>query len=111
MKTAALVIIALLGLSATAHAQEIPRFDVEAHCNAVASFGGDFSNMTYNGCVDMEQSSYNGLKGRWSEIPAATRRECINIATFGGTGDYMTLEGCIDMEMAAAGNQSTFSFD
>ena len=67
--------------------------------------------MTYNGCVDMEQSSYNNLKGRWSEIPAPTRRECMNIATFGGTGDYTTLQGCIDMEMSAASNKSTFSFD
>lgn len=111
MKSMILAAIALLALSSLAHAQELPRFDVEAHCNTIASFGGNFSNMTYNGCIDIEQASYNGLKGRWSEVPAAVRRECIDIATFGGTGDYATLQGCIDMEMSAASNQSTFSFD
>ncbi|MDR5887576.1 hypothetical protein [Vreelandella janggokensis] len=111
MKPAVLAIALLAGLASTANAQEIPRFDVEAHCDNIARFGGDFSNITYNGCIDMEQSAYNNLKNRWGDVPTGIRSECMNIATFGGTGDYMTLQGCIDMETSAANNQSEFSFD
>lgn len=49
-------------------ASDMPRLDVEAQCKEVASFGGDFSNTTNNGCIKMEQSAYNHLKTEWGSI-------------------------------------------
>lgn len=60
------VTLGVIGLSTVvapiASAQQVPRFDVEAHCEELAGFGGDHSNTMYNTCIDVEQSAYNGLK-------------------------------------------------
>lgn len=98
-------------LPLVAMASDMPRFDVEAQCNTVASFGGEFSNTTYNGCIQMEQSAYNRLKADWASIPGGIRRQCTEIAAFGGAGSYSTLGGCVDMESQAASNKQSFEFD
>lgn len=98
-------------LASGAFAQQVPRYNVEGHCEAVASFGGEFSNTTYNGCIDMEQSAYRGLKGAWTGLPGNVRRHCDEVATFGGEGSYSTLQGCVQMELSAGQDRSEFSFD
>lgn len=106
--------LAVLGLTLWAGgvmANGIPRFDVEGQCKLVASVGGEFSNLTYNGCIQMEQSAYNRLKGNWASIPAGIRRQCAEVATVGGPGSYSTLGGCVDMEIQAASNKKSFSFE
>lgn len=103
--------LVLLALPLVAQAQEMPRYDVENHCERVASVGGDFSNMVYNGCIDMEQAAYNGLRGSWGSIPARTRSHCDRVASVGGSGSYSTLQGCVDMEMSASESRSQFSYD
>jgi hypothetical protein len=98
-----------LTVSTLATAQELPRFDVEGHCEEVAEFGGG-SHQIYNGCIQMEQSSYNSLRDRWGGIEPGIRRHCQEVATFGG-GSYQILQGCVQMEEDAAGNRESFSFD
>lgn len=103
------VLTALLPLAASA--AEMPRFDVEAHCEQVASISGDSSNMLYNSCIDMEQTAYNGLKGQWSSLPANIENHCRDVASVTGPGSYSLLESCVDMEVSAGNNRSEFSFD
>ena len=98
-------------LPMAALADEIPRFDVETQCEMVASIGGEFSNVTYNGCIQMEQAAYNRLQTEWASIPGGVRRQCEEVATVTGSGSYSTLGGCIDMETQAADNRKSFSFD
>lgn len=38
----------------SAASQELPRFDVERHCDEVASFSGPPSETIRKGCFDME---------------------------------------------------------
>lgn len=111
MKIVALMGVGLALLTGTAIASEMPRFDVEAQCEMVASVGGEFSNMTYNGCIQLEQSAYDRFKGEWASIPVEIRRQCIEVATVGGPGSYSALGGCIDLETQAADNRQSFSFD
>lgn len=66
--------------------------------------------MIYNSCVEMEQQAYDGLKHRWSSIPAGTRSHCDEVARFGGAGSYSILESCVQMEQEAAGNSPTFTW-
>ncbi|MDF1600878.1 hypothetical protein PZ895_14005 [Mesorhizobium sp. YIM 152430] len=99
----------LLALTPAAFGESLPRYDVETECKKIASFGGTFSNMTYVGCLDLEQSSYDGLKRRWPSVPHEMKAECRTIAEFGG-GSYLTLSGCLDMEEAAARDASSKSF-
>ncbi|QFT84471.1 hypothetical protein FIU88_05690 [Halomonas sp. THAF12] len=92
-------------------AADMPRFDVEAHCEQVAAVGGSPSNSLYNSCIDMEQSAYNGLKDQWSGLPANIQNHCRNVASVTGPGSYSLLESCVDMEVSAGNNRSEFSFD
>lgn len=103
--------ITLAALPIIAQAQQPPRYDVEGHCETVASFGGEFSNTTFNGCIEMEQSAYNQLKGTWNDLPPNVQNHCHEVATFGGEGSYSTLQGCVQMEVSAGENRSEFSFD
>lgn len=107
----ALIVITCLLFSSMAMANELPRYDVEAHCEKIATVGGDRSAMMYNGCIDMEQDSYNSIRDMWGDLPGETQQHCTRIAEVGGTGSYQMLSGCIDMETSAANNQSEFSFD
>lgn len=100
--------VMVAGLASPAIGQEMPRFDVEAHCTSVKEFAGG-SEVLYNSCVGQEQRFYDGLKGRWAEVPEATRRHCIDVAEFGG-GSYMMLSSCVDQELEAAGSTPTFKY-
>lgn len=108
---AIIIATALAALPIAALAQQPPRYDVEAHCEAVASVGGELSNSTYNGCIRMEQSAYDSLKGGWNDLPPNVMNHCHKVATVGGAGSYSTLKGCVRMEMSAGQNRSEFSFD
>ncbi|EJF89418.1 hypothetical protein [Bartonella tamiae] len=101
--------IALL-FSIPAWAQELPKFDPAKHCKTVSEFAGQgSSNMIYNGCIDMEQRAYNGLKDSWENVDTKTRSHCISIAQVGGSS-YSTLKGCVDMESKAGSDKSEFEF-
>lgn len=95
-------------LSLPVAAQELPRFDAEAHCENVAQFAGG-SHSIYNGCIQLEQSAYNKLRPRWENIVQGIRRHCTEVAEFGG-GSYQILEGCVQMEERAAGGRKSFSY-
>lgn len=104
-----LVVAVYIGMfCATASAQDIPRYDPERHCREVAEFGGGSSTI-YNGCIDLEQDSYNDLRGRWAYLPARIRSHCDDVARFGG-GSYQILHGCVQMEEEAAGSPRSFKF-
>lgn len=109
MKSIALFFVCLALWSGASFAGELPRFDVEAHCQELASFGGS-SNVMFNTCIEMEQQAYNGLKDRWAGLPAGIRNECTDLASFGG-GDYSMLATCVKMETQAAANKKSFSFE
>ncbi|SFT54860.1 hypothetical protein [Halomonas saccharevitans] len=98
-------------VSISVGAQQVPRFNVEAHCEQVASISGDSSNMLYNSCIDIEQTAYSGLKGQWSSLPANIQNHCRDVASVTGPGSYSLLESCVDMEVSAGNNRSEFSFD
>ena len=95
---------------ASAVAQEIPRFDVEKHCEEVASVSGSSSSMIYNGCIDMEQSSYNSIKKIWGDLDNKIKEHCHEVASFSEPGSYSIYKGCIDMEKSAKENKSEFKF-
>lgn len=106
---ACLALLAPAG-AAAARADALPRYDPEATCNELAEFGGTRSEMTFRGCMEMEQQSYNTLKARWSELPASVRRTCDELARFGGAGSYMTLGGCVEMELKAKADAKPFEW-
>jgi hypothetical protein len=95
-----------------AAAQGLPRYDVKAHCDKIASFGGNPSEMIRQGCFQQEQSAYDSLKASWNGLPATVQSHCDKVARFGGGGTYMILQGCIQQELAAkrSNENSTFRY-
>lgn len=98
----------LLTIASPAFADSVPRYDVAGYCQTVSDVSGG-SAMIYNGCVDMEQIAYNGLKARGSSIPSRVRSYCDEVGRVSG-GSYSILEGCIAMETEAANGTSTFKY-
>ena len=88
----------------------MPRFDVEAHCNEIASFGGAFSESLNSACFEQEQDAYDGLKSDWDRLPTDMKQHCQEIAEFGGGGSYSLLQACIQQEAEAAAKPKTFSY-
>lgn len=98
----------LSAISAPVLAQDLPRYPVESYCQEVADVSGG-SSMIYNGCIDMEQTSYNNLKSKWGRVPARSRSYCDEVARVVG-GSYSTLEGCVQMENDAASSTPSFEY-
>ncbi|RJF81137.1 hypothetical protein D3877_13015 [Azospirillum cavernae] len=98
-------------IAGTASAQDIPRYDVAKHCGSVAAAGGGApSEVIRNGCFQMEQSAYNGLKPLWAGLPQAMRKHCDMVASVGGGGSYSILQGCINMEQSASSQTPGFKY-
>ena len=92
----------------SAHAQDIPRYDVPDYCQQVADISGGSSTI-YNGCIEMEQDAYDGLKASWSGIASRARSYCDEVAQVSG-GSYTILQGCIEMETDAAASTPDFKY-
>jgi len=52
-----LISVAVMAFALPAIAQDLPRYDVKAHCDQVASFTGSPSEMIRQGCFQQEQAS------------------------------------------------------
>ncbi|MDV7341791.1 hypothetical protein RYZ26_19480 [Terasakiella sp. A23] len=97
-----------LAFSETANASELPRYDVNGHCENVSKVSGG-SNMIFNSCIDMEQKAYVNIKTTWSETPQKTQSHCDQVGKVSG-GSYSILESCIKMEMRANKNKKKFEY-
>lgn len=101
--------IMLFATTATsALAQSLPRYDPATYCKGVSDFSGG-SSVVYKGCIEMEQSSYDELKPKWSGLTSSTRNHCDEVARF-SDGSYVILKGCVDIEADAASSTPEFKF-
>ncbi|WP_071797500.1 hypothetical protein [Natronohydrobacter thiooxidans] len=98
----------LYGLTLPAQADGIPRYNVEKYCVDVSEISGG-SAMIYNGCINIEQQSYNTLKADWAQISSKSRYYCNEVAVISG-GSYNILEGCIELETNAANTLNSFEY-
>jgi hypothetical protein len=90
-----------LAAPVTALAQDLPRFDVQVHCQRLAGLGGQMSQSVFGICMDVEQAAYDGLKPTWQALPSAVREHCLSLASFGGPGSYAVLQTCIQVGVDA----------
>ena len=111
MEVHRLLLVAVFGcLAPSMTLADMPRYDVAAHCKVIASVGGSYSEMMYDGCFQMEQAAYDNLKSRWDGLSSNLQSHCDEIARVGGTGSYSMLEGCIQMEEQAGSTDNTFNY-
>lgn len=100
------VLFLLALLPAVAVAQDLPRFDVERHCEKLSQIGGGSHSM-FNTCIELEQDAYDTLRARWGEVSARIRRHCGELGAIGG-GSYQMVETCVEMEQEAASGRRSF---
>lgn len=101
-------IIVFASSIASANAQSMPKYDPVTYCKGVSDYSGG-SSVVYNGCIEMEQSSYNELKPKWAALSSKTRNHCEEVARY-SDGSYVILKGCVDMEADAAASTPEFKF-
>lgn len=85
-------------VASPAIAQEIPQFDMHAHCKRISTLGESYSATLDKTCINMEQSAYVKLKSTWPTTSSRLRKHCREAASFGGPGSYTMLATCIEME-------------
>lgn len=89
---------------------DMPSYDVDQYCRAVARSTGAHSETIFGGCFDMEQQAYDALKPRWAALPASMRRHCDQVARSTGAGSYTILKGCVEMEESSASSNARRQF-
>ncbi len=97
-------------ITANVSASEVLKYNPIAHCKHLASFGGNYSELTMRGCMKMEQTSYNLIKKEWATVPVRMKKHCKHLASFGGTPSYTTLKGCLRMEQSAKKKNKDYKF-
>jgi hypothetical protein len=96
----ALILAAACVAATPALAIDLPRFDVEAHCDQLGGLAGRYSDTIEKECFETEQRAYDKLKLVWNDAPDEVRRRCLAIATT-ASANYTLLKGCVDVEMRA----------
>lgn len=100
----------LLALLPSLALAELPKFDVNTHCDNVANAIGESSEMIRSGCFEQEQTSYNNLKKVWETLPKSMQSHCTAVAKSMAPGSYMILDGCVTQELESKAGNSNFQF-
>ncbi|KQQ07684.1 UNVERIFIED_ORG: hypothetical protein J2W74_000854 [Methylorubrum zatmanii] len=82
--------------TAAAWGSELPRYDVEATCQAAPTLQGSTENTVRN-CIRDEMQARTQLGRQWPGFDARRRNECIQEASLGGTPSYVALLTCLQM--------------
>lgn len=104
-----LLFFSIISFATLVNASELPRFDVEGHCEEVSQVVGG-SHQIYNSCMQSEQRAYNSLKAQWPSVSGRIRGHCQEVAEVIG-GSYEIMASCVRSEQSAAGQRESFSFD
>jgi hypothetical protein len=94
-----LVAVATATLS-PARSDEYPTLNVSPLCHALtdkSSFSEGLANVTFEQCLEAEQSDRKTIIKEWSTFSADDRRHCIAEATMGGESSYTEMLTCLEM--------------
>jgi hypothetical protein len=87
----------LLGLQVTvAAADDPPKLDVTATCNAAAQFAV-VAGRDKDACLDDERTAETTLAQTWSKYSADDKAQCVGTVKAGGPGSYVELLSCLEV--------------
>jgi hypothetical protein len=99
--TVAAFIAIALATPREAHADDVPRLNIEPVCRGIASQaatpaekGGP--DLAYKQCIDSEQEMRQRLVQEWSSFQPSDRRACVG-DQMGGQASYTDLVTCLEM--------------
>jgi hypothetical protein len=90
------ITLAAAALVIPAAADQVPRFEVEKHCRAVAAMTGRLGDPS--DCLNDERSAREQLVRQWARFHPAGRARCLEQATLAGEPTYSALLTCIELE-------------
>lgn len=102
--------VGLVALLPSLALADLPKFDVDKHCDNISKAMGESSEMIKSGCFEQEQSSYNNLKQVWETLPKNMQSHCTAVAKSMAPGSYMILDGCVTQELNSKKENSNFKF-
>jgi len=94
-------IMVLGGAHAAGASDDLPIKDVESDCRSTDSYFPGKSS--YNGCMDLAQTTYNYDKLLWAEASLNDRAACLSDATANypdGVSFYLYVQGCLEVKAA-----------
>ncbi|MHB2209789.1 hypothetical protein [Methylobacterium sp. CM6257] len=95
LKPLSLLLLPLLAAT-SAHADEVPRFNIKAICGEAPSLGQS-AQSTDQGCMHDETLARTQLEQQWSGFKAQRRESCIQEVSIGGPPSYVALLTCLQM--------------
>jgi hypothetical protein len=88
------------GTLSSARCDEYPTLNVSPLCHALtdkSSLAEGLANVTFDQCLEAEQSDRKTIIKEWSTFSADDRRHCIAEATMGGESSYTEMLTCLEM--------------
>jgi hypothetical protein len=103
MKTRTLVVALALGAccGASATAQELPRFDIEATCRSAQALTAEDRDPV-QGCLRDEADAERQLRTIWGSTAAAQRETCAAESQVGGFPSYVEVLTCLQLAQGVA---------
>jgi len=90
---------AVLAVSVVLVADQIPTFNVEPFCRAVASRAVPVGDASI--CVRKEMEARNQLAREWTQFAPADKSHCVQLSTIGGDPTYTELLTCLELQRDA----------
>lgn len=75
-------------------ADEVPRFNLDPSCRAVARIVG---GRTPQSCLDDENTAKGTLGEKWTTFPVGDRARCTRMVGMGGPPSYVELLTCLEL--------------
>ncbi len=91
--------VTLYGVSVFLAADQIPTFNVEPFCRAVASRTVPVGDMEV--CLRKEQAARDELTRQWAQFAPADKAHCLQLSTVGGDPTYTELLTCLELQRDA----------
>jgi len=88
----------ILSVAAT-DGKEIPAFNVEPHCRAVAAEAKPVGDTA--ACLQDEQKARQQLAQEWDQFTRAEKDHCLPLQTETGTPTYVALLSCLEVDRDA----------
>ena len=91
-------------LASSAVAQDVPDTDSVKYCQSVSALytDGPIKEMAIKTCMDLEGSSAEKLKARWSIVPVEAQKSCVALLKFGAAVSSQGLLGCAALSVGTA---------
>jgi hypothetical protein len=79
-------------------ADEVPRFNIDANCDAeAAASAGIALSQSAGACKQDEQNAHDQLVKQWAQFRPSDRVTCVALASEGDAHSYVELLTCLEM--------------